>query len=415
MQIDSIPLFHADFWVQIHNLPAGFMKETVGVKLGNYIGTFMEYDKNNNSSFWRQHMRVRVKVDVRQPLKRDSKVRDKQGAWCTVNFKYEKLGIFCFVCGIMGHAENKCEVRFAMENDDGRREWSGELRADHRRGGGKQTSRWLREERNGGDGMFGGDRMNQARSTVEIPSTGPTSADMAATASGTSRPIPTTLITNNSQFMMRNGQPSSYGETVTNNHISLSHIEPQTDIINSTSRHPSLVSVTDANQQLLPKPFNSNLVTEMPQIYCQSTSTQNLSLIPHKPLLSNNCLVFNSQPQQTIPLKTNNRTQLNAHHTQPTKKPNRPDPHMTRILLNSDPTEPVQSLNPNPTEPVLTMNRPGLEIQTPTLNRDNAVAMEFQTEKKRRRQEKNQPEKNDEQLTHHFLSAGPGSQDCREQ
>jgi hypothetical protein len=53
MQIESIPLFHAAFWVQIHNLPAGLMKETVGVKLGNYIGMFMEYDKNNNTSFWR--------------------------------------------------------------------------------------------------------------------------------------------------------------------------------------------------------------------------------------------------------------------------------------------------------------------------------------------------------------------------
>jgi hypothetical protein len=41
--------------------------------------------------------------------------------------------------------------------------------------------------------------------------------------------------------------------------------------------------------------------------------------------------------------------------------------------------------------------------------------METQTEKKRRREESNQMEKNDEELTQHFLSAGPGSQDCREQ
>jgi hypothetical protein len=41
--------------------------------------------------------------------------------------------------------------------------------------------------------------------------------------------------------------------------------------------------------------------------------------------------------------------------------------------------------------------------------------MEIQTEKKRRREEKNQSEQNDGELTQHFLSAGPGSQDCREQ
>jgi 14-3-3 protein epsilon len=149
VQIENIPLFHADFWVQVHNLPTGLMKESVGVKLANYIGTFLEYDKNNKTSFWRQYMRLRVKVDVRQPLKKDTKVKDRAGEWCTVNFKYEKLGVFCFVCGLMGHAENKCLVRYSMENDDGKREWSGEIRADPRRGGGRQTSRWLREERDG--------------------------------------------------------------------------------------------------------------------------------------------------------------------------------------------------------------------------------------------------------------------------
>jgi hypothetical protein len=48
-----------------------------------------------------------VRLDVRRPLTKDTKVKDKEGNWCTVKFKYEKLGIFCFVCGVMGHAENK--------------------------------------------------------------------------------------------------------------------------------------------------------------------------------------------------------------------------------------------------------------------------------------------------------------------
>ncbi|MCI57990.1 hypothetical protein A2U01_0079243, partial [Trifolium medium] len=64
-------------------------------------------------------MRLRVRIDVRVPLKKDTKVQDRHGEWCTVRFKYERLGLFCFVCGIMGHAESRCEIRFAMENDDG--------------------------------------------------------------------------------------------------------------------------------------------------------------------------------------------------------------------------------------------------------------------------------------------------------
>jgi hypothetical protein len=39
----------------------------------------MEYDKNNNSCFWRQYMRLRVKMDVRVPLKKVTKVKDRNG------------------------------------------------------------------------------------------------------------------------------------------------------------------------------------------------------------------------------------------------------------------------------------------------------------------------------------------------
>jgi hypothetical protein len=143
----------------------------------------MEYDKNNNSSFWRQYMRLRVKMDVRVPLKKDAKVKDRNGNWCTVRFKYEKLGIFCFVCGVMGHAENRCEIRFAMESDDGIREWSNDLRAEPRRVAGRPASRWLVEERGGrqngrgggasqftnGGGGFTGARQNSGESLMQGP------------------------------------------------------------------------------------------------------------------------------------------------------------------------------------------------------------------------------------------------------
>jgi hypothetical protein len=72
-------------------------------------------------------------------------------------------------------------------------------------------------------------------------------------------------------------------------------------------------------------------------------------------------------------------------------------------------------MNPNQTKPVLSLNRTGSGPVTPKPNHDNAVDMEVQTEKKRRREEKNQSEKNGDELTQHFLSAGPGCQDCREQ
>jgi hypothetical protein len=45
VKIENIPLYHVDFWVQVHNLPTGLMAEKVGKTLANYIGSFVEYDK----------------------------------------------------------------------------------------------------------------------------------------------------------------------------------------------------------------------------------------------------------------------------------------------------------------------------------------------------------------------------------
>jgi hypothetical protein len=421
MQIESIPLFHADFWVQIHNLPAGFMTEKVGIKLGNYIGVFMEYDKNNNTSFWRQYMRVRVKVDVRQPLKKDQKVRDKAGAWCTVNFKYEKLGVFCFVCGIMGHAENKCEVRFAMENDNGRRDWSGDLRANQRRGGGRQTSWWLREERDGGNRMTGDDGRDHGRSTVETPNMGPTTADMSATAQNLPRQNNTTLIINHgSPSPLLNCHDSNRVDSSNTNQncppITLAETDnncPAASFYSATSnRQPGrqhlLLSETDRQNQSLGNSFPLISVTELPHLYCQTNPNQNQSIhLPNQintSLLPNNNPIFTTQSKLPIPLKQYNRKQLILNRTQPSNNTTRPDPRSTRSYLN-----------PNPTEPTTEPNRTGPGPVNPNPAQTSAVDMDSHTERKRRREEKKQSEQNNEEPTQHFLSAGPGSQDCREQ
>lgn len=99
------------------------MSEVVGKHLANYIGEFIDYDHSNNSSVCRSYMRLRVRVDVCHPLKKERRVQMVDGDWCTVNFRCENLPLFCFVCGRLGHVEQSCEVLFAMEVDDGVRDW----------------------------------------------------------------------------------------------------------------------------------------------------------------------------------------------------------------------------------------------------------------------------------------------------
>lgn len=123
------------------------MSELVRKHLGNYIGQFVDYDPSNNSCVWRAYMRLHVRIDVRKPLKKNWKVRMEGEDWCVVTFKYEKLTTLCFVCGLLGHSEQNCEVLFPKEVDDSVWEWGVELRADTRRNGGGTDSRWLRNDR----------------------------------------------------------------------------------------------------------------------------------------------------------------------------------------------------------------------------------------------------------------------------
>ncbi|MFQ6624941.1 hypothetical protein Gotur_004514, partial [Gossypium turneri] len=64
------PLIYSPLWVQIHNVPIGFVLENLAIQLWNFIGEFMEYDGSNLGKESRNFMRIRVKIDTRRSLKR---------------------------------------------------------------------------------------------------------------------------------------------------------------------------------------------------------------------------------------------------------------------------------------------------------------------------------------------------------
>jgi hypothetical protein len=123
----------------------------------------------------------------------------------------------------MGNAENKCEVRFSMEQDDGVRGWSSEIRAENRRQGGRLTSRWLREDGGGQSEIRGGEGSRQPQTPVSSTHAGPTNADVASNLSlvvhDRSDPNQPDFIARQEQSLPINtkAHPSSH---LTNNHIS---------------------------------------------------------------------------------------------------------------------------------------------------------------------------------------------------
>ena len=142
----KVPLWFLNIWIQIHELPSGFMSEAVGKQLGNFFGEFLMYDEKNNTSIWRECMRIKIKFDVRKPLKRRKKVNRKNGSDFMVSCKYERLGDFCFSCGLVSHTERFCRRTIDRRDGEGSQEWGAWLRAPPRRAAGQGTSKWIREE-----------------------------------------------------------------------------------------------------------------------------------------------------------------------------------------------------------------------------------------------------------------------------
>lgn len=143
----EVSLTNLQFWIQLYGVPSGLMTEAAGRQLGNFFGSFISYDPNNNSSIWRECVRIRINVDVRQPLKRKKKICKKNGTESIVQCKYERLGDFCFVCGHVSHTERFCGMKLSLNIKDEARDWGAWLRAPARRAANQDRSKFLRDER----------------------------------------------------------------------------------------------------------------------------------------------------------------------------------------------------------------------------------------------------------------------------
>lgn len=97
----KVPLIYTHFWVQIHDVPIGLFSENLAVKLGNFLGEFLEYDGSSRGKENYNYMRIKAKLDIRRPLKRKKQVMFN-GRYPYVRFKYERLSLFYFYYGRLG-------------------------------------------------------------------------------------------------------------------------------------------------------------------------------------------------------------------------------------------------------------------------------------------------------------------------
>lgn len=143
-----------DIWVQVYDLYdvlKGCLSEKILQSIGNFVGTFVKSDLANLDGFWKPFARIRIMMDIEKPLKRRMKIKHDGDSWSWINFKYERLSIFCFVCGMLDHSERDCAIVYANPDKEFDRTYGVWLRAPNRNAGNKNSgARWLRNGPEGG-------------------------------------------------------------------------------------------------------------------------------------------------------------------------------------------------------------------------------------------------------------------------
>jgi hypothetical protein len=125
------------FWVQVHEMPLLCMNKNVGTKIGNSLGILEDIDVAGNGLGWGSYLRLRVVLDIMKPLDR-GRALNFAGKSSWIEFKYEKLPLFCFRCGCIVHGSKGCSAPPAthIHAREEPKQWGSWLRAiDPRRRG----------------------------------------------------------------------------------------------------------------------------------------------------------------------------------------------------------------------------------------------------------------------------------------
>ena len=100
----------SEFWIQVHGLPLDRQSNENLLKIGSTAGHALETDFiGPTTGVWRKNIRVRVEVDVSCPLVLEFSLEIEHLPDLWIPFKYEKLGNFCFSCGVLGHDQRDCQ------------------------------------------------------------------------------------------------------------------------------------------------------------------------------------------------------------------------------------------------------------------------------------------------------------------
>ncbi|OMO54212.1 Endonuclease/exonuclease/phosphatase [Corchorus olitorius] len=117
--LEEIDFTLSEFWVQVHNLPLAYLTKKNAEKIASVFPGLIELDFDQDENFrWNGVLRMKVKVNIEDPLKTGFNLKrpGKLEKW--VSFKYERLPDFCFSCGRLGHVAKECLFKDGQKAGD---------------------------------------------------------------------------------------------------------------------------------------------------------------------------------------------------------------------------------------------------------------------------------------------------------
>ncbi|PQM40802.1 hypothetical protein Pyn_12255 [Prunus yedoensis var. nudiflora] len=148
------------------------MTVTTRRQIGNRLGQCIDVMEGSYGECLGRYLRIRVRLDVTKPLRRVMKLRFDHSLEAVIEFKYERLPDFCYVCGRIGHVVKECKFVSAIEKEAKEKPYGSLLHLKFKVGRGRTISPRKQEEERNSRRSFGNKEEDCPRVSGDMRSRG---------------------------------------------------------------------------------------------------------------------------------------------------------------------------------------------------------------------------------------------------
>ena len=117
MKAANVKFDFVALWVQIWGAPFDISSPKVASEIGCHLGEVVEEEKRRNLETQNLFMLVKVVVPLSKPLRWGGFIRGSDGQQSWVDYRYERLPLFCHYCGLLGYDLKHCVEYFARSSN----------------------------------------------------------------------------------------------------------------------------------------------------------------------------------------------------------------------------------------------------------------------------------------------------------